>query len=70
MNDKPNIRIHASDLCLQAEAVIKEWNRRLYDAGWPCSSGMSSGRRLELSQVAKRLAYIEAAARLLKHATK
>lgn len=63
-----SIRKDAVRLRLETAAVVKEWRQVLYDAGWPCAEGLSPGRRLELSQTARRLNLIEAAAAVLDKA--
>lgn len=68
MSKGKSIRRDAVRLRKETTAMVKEWRQVLYDAGWPCGEGLSPGRRLELSQTARRLALIEAAAAVLDKA--
>lgn len=68
MSRDKSIRKDAVRLRMDTAAVVREWRQVLYDAGWPCEEGLSPGRRLELSQTARRLAHIEGAAALLDKA--
>ncbi len=68
MSKGKSIRRDATRLQMDTAAVVKEWRTALYDAGWPCCESLPPGRRLELSQVARRLAQIEAAAAVLDKA--
>lgn len=70
MSKGKSIRRDAARLQRETAAVVKEWRTALYDAGWPCCESLPPGRRLELSQTARRLNLIEAAAALLDRATK
>lgn len=68
MSKGKSIRKDVVRLRKETSAVVKEWRRALYDAGWPCAEGLSPGRRLELSQTARRLDLIEGAAAVLDKA--
>lgn len=68
MSKGKSIRRDAVRLQQKTAAVVKEWRTALYDAGWPCYESLPPGRRLELSQTARRLAQIEAAAAVLDKA--
>lgn len=68
MSKGKSIRRDAARLQRETAAVVKVWRRELYNAGWPCGEGLSPGRRLELSQTARRLALLEAAAAVLDKA--
>lgn len=68
MSKGKGIRKDAVRLRLETAAVVKEWRRALHEAGWPCCKGISPGRLLELSQTARRLNLIEAAAAVLDKA--
>lgn len=65
-----SIRRDAARLRCETAAEVKAWRTVLYDSGWPCNPDLSPGDRLELSQVERRLALLEAAATLLDRATR
>lgn len=68
MKIQGSIRHDIQSIHRDMRATVKHWNTVLYNLDWPaCCDQLSPGDRIELAQLARRVASLDAASRILEY---